>query len=114
MSLKHLKETESIDEYAGKISAMISKFGSVGAILEDEELIRKLFDIVPEKFINLVAAMEQSCDMESMPFEETIGHLKAYEDKLWLRKASTQADNALLLAKAEGSSTHQSSSKPNS
>ncbi|XP_052627162.1 uncharacterized protein LOC128133684 [Lactuca sativa] len=81
-----MKETESIDEYAGKISAMISKFGSAGAILEDEELVRKLFDTVPEKFINLVASMEQSCDMESMPFEEAIGHLKAYEDRLRLRK----------------------------
>ncbi|XP_052626721.1 uncharacterized protein LOC128133367 [Lactuca sativa] len=108
-----MKETETIDEYAGKISAMISKFGSTGAILEDEELVRKLFDTVPEKFINLVASIEQICDMESMSFEETIRHLKAYEDRLRLRKASTQADNALLLAKAEGTSTHQSPSKPN-
>lgn len=32
-----------------------------------------------------------------MPFKEEIGHLKAYEDRLRLRKASTQEDNALLL-----------------
>lgn len=42
--------------------------------------MRKVFDIVPERFINLVASIEQSSDMESMPFEEPIGHLKAYED----------------------------------
>ncbi|XP_023739866.2 uncharacterized protein LOC111887967 [Lactuca sativa] len=109
-----MKESETIDDYAGKISAMISKFGSAGAILEDEELVRKLFDTVPERFINLVASIEQSCDMESMPFEEAIGHLKAYEDRFRLRKASTQGDNALLLAKAEGSSIHRSPSKQNS
>ncbi|XP_023772785.1 uncharacterized protein LOC111921434 [Lactuca sativa] len=109
-----MKETETVDDYTGKISAMISKFGSAGEILEDEELVRKLFDTLPERFINIVASIEQSCDMESMSFEEAIGHLKAYEDRLWLRKASTQADNALLLAKAEGSSTHWSPSTPNS
>ncbi|XP_023749696.1 uncharacterized protein LOC111897975 [Lactuca sativa] len=109
-----MKETETIDDYAGKISAMISKFGSAGAILEDEELVRKVFDTVPKRFINLVTSNEQSCDMESMPFEEAIGHLKAYEDRFRLQKASTQAYNALLLAKVEGSSTHRSPSKPNS
>lgn len=101
-----MKDTETIDDYAGKISTMISKVGSEWATLEDEELIRKLFDTVPEKFINLVASIEQSSDMESMPFEEAIVHLKAYKDQLRLRKASTQADNDLLLAKAEISCTH--------
>ncbi|KAL7604382.1 hypothetical protein Lser_V15G19591 [Lactuca serriola] len=106
-----MKETETIDEYAGKLSAMISKFGSAGAILEDEELVRKLFDTVPEKFINLVASIEQSSDMESMPFEEAIGHLKDYEDRLQLRKANSGCDNALLLEKSEGSTSHRSPSK---
>ncbi|XP_023749953.1 uncharacterized protein LOC111898254 [Lactuca sativa] len=106
-----MKEIETIDEYAGKISAMISKFGSAGAILEDEELVRKLFEIVLEKFINLVASIEQSSDVESIPFDGEIGHLKAYEDRLRLRKANLSGDNALLLAKLEGSSSHRNSSK---
>ena len=42
-----MKDTKTIDDYAGRISAMISKFGSAGAILEDEELVRKLFDTIP-------------------------------------------------------------------
>ncbi|KAL7606147.1 hypothetical protein Lser_V15G16255 [Lactuca serriola] len=109
-----MKESETIDDYAGNISAMISKFGSAGEIFADEELVRKLFDTVPKRFINLVASIEQNCDMESMPFEEAIVHLKAYEDRLQLWKASTQGDNALLLAKAEGSSIHRSPSKQNS
>ena len=90
---------------------MISKFGSAGAILEDEELVRKLFDTVPETFINLGAQIEPSSDMESMPFKEAIGNLKAYEDRLRLRKANSSVDNALLLAKTEGSSSHGSPSK---
>lgn len=49
--------------------------------------------------------------MESMPFKEAIGNLKAYEDRLRLRKANSSVDNALLLAKTEGSSSHGSPSK---
>lgn len=108
-----MKDAETIDEYAGRISAMISKYGSVGATLDDEELVRKLFDTVPERFINLVASIEQSSDMETMPFEEAIGHLKAYEDRLRLRKANIHDGTALLFSKSEGSSSHRNPGKSN-
>ncbi|GKF08066.1 hypothetical protein Tco_0042290 [Tanacetum coccineum] len=77
-----MKDDESIDEYAGKLSGIISKYNSVGETLNDEELVRKLFDTVTEKYIHLVASMEQYSDVEEMPFEEAIGRLKAYEDRL--------------------------------
>nr|GEY98728.1 hypothetical protein [Tanacetum cinerariifolium] len=35
-----VKDGESIDEYAGKLSGMISKYNSVGATLNDEELVK--------------------------------------------------------------------------
>ncbi|KAJ0508378.1 hypothetical protein HanIR_Chr11g0516541 [Helianthus annuus] len=82
----HITNGETIDEYARKLSGMISKYNNVGANLEDEELVRKLFDMVPEMFINLVASIKQSSDVDSIPFEEAIGHLKAYEYRLNLRK----------------------------
>ncbi|KAJ0515274.1 putative RNA-directed DNA polymerase [Helianthus annuus] len=109
----HMKDEETIDEYAGKISGMISKYNSVGATLEDEELVRKLFDTVPEKFINLVASIEQSSDVDSMPFEEAIGHLKAYEDRLNLRKVSVTNENKLLFTKAENSLNQKATNKTN-
>ncbi|KAD1826794.1 hypothetical protein E3N88_42251 [Mikania micrantha] len=84
-----MKDGESIDEYAGKLSGMISKFNSVGATLKDEELVRKLFDTVTDRYIHMVASMEQYSDVETMPFEEAIGRLKAYEDRLRLRQGSS-------------------------
>ncbi|KAD4586373.1 hypothetical protein E3N88_23974 [Mikania micrantha] len=83
------RDGESIDEYAGKLSGMISKFNSVGATLKDEELVRKLFDTVTDRYIHMVASMEQYSDVETMPFEEAIGRLKAYEDRLRLRQGSS-------------------------
>ncbi|KAJ0828650.1 putative RNA-directed DNA polymerase [Helianthus annuus] len=102
-----MKDGETIDEYVGKLSGMVSKYNSVGAKLEDEELVRKLFDTVPERFINLVASIEQSSDVETMSFEEAIAHLKAYEDRVKLRQSHQAAENSLLFSKSEP----QSSSK---
>ncbi|XP_022040666.1 uncharacterized protein LOC110943223 [Helianthus annuus] len=109
----HMKDEETIDEYARKISGMISKYNSVGATLEDEELVRKLFDTVPKKFINLVASIEQSLDVDSMPFEEAIGHHKAYEDRLNLKKGSVMNENKLPFTKAENSSNQKATNKMN-
>ncbi|KAJ0600232.1 putative RNA-directed DNA polymerase [Helianthus annuus] len=97
----HTKDSDTIDEYAGRLSGMVSKYNGVGAKLEDEELVRKLFDSVPERFINLVASIEQSSDVETMPFEEAIAYLKAYEDRVKLRKSQQTTENSLLFTKSE-------------
>ncbi|KAJ0491189.1 hypothetical protein HanIR_Chr12g0561201 [Helianthus annuus] len=102
-----MKEGETIDEYAGKLSGMISKYSSVGATLEDAELVRKLLDTVTDKYIHLVASMEQYSDVEKMPFEEAIGRLKTYEDRLRLRLGSSNGDSSLLFTKKEGSNCNK-------
>ncbi|GJU03009.1 zinc finger, CCHC-type containing protein [Tanacetum coccineum] len=84
---------------------------SVGATLNDEELVRKLFDTVTEKYIHLVASMERYSDVEEMPFEEAICRLKAYEDRLRLRQGGSTGENSLLLTKAEGHTMSKQNSK---
>ncbi|KAD4177952.1 hypothetical protein E3N88_26543 [Mikania micrantha] len=107
-----MKDGETIDEYAGKLSGMISKYNSVGAILKDSELVQKLFDTVTEKYIHLVASMEQYSDVEEMPFDEAIGRLKAYEDRLKLKQGTgSSSDSSLLFAKSEASTNHKGNQK---
>ncbi|KAJ0532260.1 putative RNA-directed DNA polymerase [Helianthus annuus] len=106
-----MKDGESIDDYAGKLSGMISKYNSVGAVLGDEELVRKLLDIVMDKYIQLVASMEQYSDVEKMPFEEAIGRLKSYEDRLKLRQGRSTGESSLLFTKAEGVSNNRGFNK---
>ncbi|XP_076937497.1 uncharacterized protein LOC143605162 [Bidens hawaiensis] len=77
-----MKDGESIDEFTGKLSGMCSKYSSLGETLEDRTMVRKLFDSVPDRFIQLIASVEQTSDVDAMSFEEAIGRLKAYEDRL--------------------------------
>ncbi|KAJ0602036.1 putative RNA-directed DNA polymerase [Helianthus annuus] len=105
-----MKDGESIDEYAGKLSGMISKFSSLGVTLEDNKVVRKLLDTVPEKFLQLVASIEQYADLDTMPFEEAIGRLKAYEDRLKVRQNNSVGENTLLLSKGDGRNNYKGSS----
>ncbi|XP_038888718.1 uncharacterized protein LOC120078515 [Benincasa hispida] len=65
-----MKETETIDEFAGKISGLASKFSTLGVALEDSSLVKKLLDSVPDKYFPVVAGIEKFLDLETMPFEE--------------------------------------------
>ena len=41
------RETESIDEFAGKINGLANKFSELRAAMEDATLVKKLFDSIP-------------------------------------------------------------------
>lgn len=86
-----MKEGETADEFAGKLSVLVTKFNSLGSTIEDATLVKKLLDSVPDKFFQLVASIEQYSDLDTMPFDEAIGRLKAYEERI--RTRSTNADN---------------------
>ena len=52
------------------------------------DMVKKLFDTNPEKFISLVAVIKQFYDIDEMPFEEAVGHLKAYDERVRKKKAA--------------------------
>ncbi|XP_042385790.1 uncharacterized protein LOC121977270 [Zingiber officinale] len=97
-----MKETETIDEFASKLSAMSSKFSTLGATLEDSSLVKKLLDSIPDKFFPIIASIAHFHDLEMIPFEETIGRLKAYEERtLRLRGNTNDTKGELLFTHAE-------------
>nr|XP_043615915.1 uncharacterized protein LOC122587815 [Erigeron canadensis] len=44
-----MKENESINDFAGKISNIVARFKSLGSTLEDEVVVRKFLNSVPKK-----------------------------------------------------------------
>lgn len=97
-----MKETESIDEFAGKISGLANKLSELDVPMADAELIKKLLDSVPDKFLQVIAAIEQFSDLDTMQFEEAIGHLKAYEERI--RKRDNRSEQQLLLLSSDSAS----------
>lgn len=46
-----MKETDSIDEFAGRISGLANKFSELGATMDDATLTKKLFGSTPNRFL---------------------------------------------------------------
>jgi len=97
-----MKEDDLLDPIVAKLTTMSVKYNSLGGSLDDAALVKKLFDIVPERFLTVVAGIEQFFDLKTMAFDEAVGRLKAFEERT--RRGSSSArseDKQVLLTQAE-------------
>ncbi|KAK9072217.1 hypothetical protein SSX86_008649 [Deinandra increscens subsp. villosa] len=101
LEMLKMKESETIDEFSGKISGIATKFKSLGSSLEDEVVVRKLLNSVPKKFLQIVASIEQYSEIENMSLEEAVGRLKAYEDRIKVLEEKDDEQGKLLLTKED-------------
>ncbi|PWA91392.1 zinc finger, CCHC-type [Artemisia annua] len=77
-----MKENESVKDFSGKLGSIKAKFASLGTTLEDKIIVRKLLNSVPKKFLPIVATIEQYSEIDTMPFEEAVGRITAFEERI--------------------------------
>lgn len=78
-----MKETDTIDEFVGKLSEISSKSASLGETIEETKLVKKFLKSLPrKKYIHIVASLEQVLDLKTTTFEDIIGRLKAFEERI--------------------------------
>jgi hypothetical protein len=76
-----MKEEETVDQFAGKLMAMSVRYSNLGGTLDDVAMVKKLFDTMLEKFLNVVAGIEQFFDLKTVAFDVAVGRLKAFEER---------------------------------
>ncbi|PWA42405.1 zinc finger, CCHC-type [Artemisia annua] len=69
-------------DFSGKLGSIKAKFASLGTTLEDKIIVRKLLNSVPKKFLPIVATIEQYSEIDTMPFEEAVGRITAFEERI--------------------------------
>lgn len=99
-----MKESDTIDMFSAKISQLVTKAASLGTQYEDKKLIRKLLSSAPPRFIPIVGPIEQFADLKTMTFQEAVGRLKTFEDRLkGGAEYSSENQNNLMLTQSEQS-----------
>lgn len=83
--LLRMAESETLDEFAGRLGGMAARYAALGSTLEDSALVKKLLDSVPDRLFAAVAGIEQFCDVSTMLFEDALGRLKAFDERLQRR-----------------------------
>ncbi|KAG7588878.1 Reverse transcriptase RNA-dependent DNA polymerase [Arabidopsis suecica] len=78
-----MKDTDKIDDFAGRLSELSTKSASLGHDIEEPKLVKKFLNGLPRKrYIHIIDALEQVLDLNSTSFEDIVGRLKAYEERI--------------------------------
>ena len=96
-----MKDGETVDKFMTKLTGLASKAISLGYELEEVDLVKRLLDSMPKSFLQIVASIEQCFDFDSMLFDEAVGRLKAYEERLKGTEKTEDTQGGLLLASHE-------------
>ena len=100
-----MKETDSIDEFVGKLGELSSKSAALGENIEETKLVKKFLDCLPrKKYILMVAALEQILDLKTARFEDVVGRLKAYEERVHEEEDPQEDQSKLMYASSESQS----------
>ncbi|CAI9304176.1 unnamed protein product [Lactuca saligna] len=95
-------ESETIDSFAGKLSGIASTSSALGETIEESKLVKKFLKSLPRNFIHIVASLEQVLDLKSVGFEDVVGRLKAYEERIREVDAGEGQSRVLFAEKSTG------------
>ncbi|XP_076904526.1 uncharacterized protein LOC143560001 [Bidens hawaiensis] len=97
-----MRDSESIDDFARKLSSLASKSVALGEEIEETKMVKKFLKTLPRsKYIQIVASLEQVLDLNKTGFEDVVGRLKAYEERIKEEVMETQGN--LLFSNGESS-----------
>ncbi|XP_010529052.1 PREDICTED: uncharacterized protein LOC104806031 [Tarenaya hassleriana] len=94
-----MKESESVDEFTGRISTVVSQLTALGETVGEIQVVEKMLRSVTGKYLQLTSMMEQFRDLTKMTIEEVKGALKAHEERL--KDLDSRDDKHVLLARGE-------------
>ncbi|XP_071708472.1 uncharacterized protein [Rutidosis leptorrhynchoides] len=97
----HMKEGETVDDFATKLTGLASKARTLGYELKDVDLVKRLLDSMSMSFLQIVASIEQCFELDKMLFDEAVGRLKAYEERIKGTEKIEGIQGGLLLASEE-------------
>lgn len=78
----NMKDAEMIDDYAMKLNALVTNIQALGETVEESYVVKKLLRSMPSKFLQITSSIEQFGNLDEMSVEETIGSLKAHEERI--------------------------------
>lgn len=95
-----MTESESVDDFAVRLTTIVSKIRGLGEKMEESYAVRKFLRAAPAKFLPVVSPIEQFGDLKAMTIEELISRLKVHEER-WVSYGVGADDQHLLLTRAE-------------
>lgn len=94
----YMREGESIDAFAMRVTLALSKMRTLGEWVEDSCVVDKVLWVLTPKFLPIVCTLENHEDLDVMSVEEVFGRLKVFEER---HMVDEEEGEHLLLTRAQ-------------
>lgn len=95
----NMKDSDNLDDFCMKLNGIVTNIRVLGEKMDETYVVKKLLRAVPSKFLQIASTIEQFGDMETMTVDETVGRLRAHEERM--KGQSEGAGSQLLLTQEE-------------
>nr|CAH67708.1 H0512B01.3 [Oryza sativa] len=92
---------ESIDDFALRLTSLVSQLGTLGERIEEQNVIEKFLRVVPERFSQIAMSIETLLDLSTLTIEDVTGCLKVAEERRPAPTSSTTPAGGQLLLTEE-------------
>ncbi|KAG7588970.1 Zinc finger CCHC-type [Arabidopsis suecica] len=90
-----MMESDTVDDFANKLSELASKASSLGQPIDEQKLVKKFMNSLPRsKYKQIVASLEQVLDLKRTGFEDIVGRIKVYEERIDENPSDSQEKNS--------------------
>jgi hypothetical protein len=108
-----MEPNETVTQFVNRLTVLTNQMKSCGEAVTDSLKVEKVITGLTPKFDSLVAAIEQSKDLDTLKLEQLIGSLEAHELKLknrdGVKKDEKETENALFTqSQKKGSGSYES------
>ena len=104
-----MEEDESFDEFYAKLKDIVNSAFNLGETIPKPKIVRKVLRSLPERFHAKITAIEESKDIDKIPFTELVGNRQTYELGLTRIRKSSKSKSKSMALKAKSSDTNESS-----
>lgn len=103
-----MKDTEKIEDFAGKLAGIAANTSALGEEIEESKLVKKFLSSLPiKKYIHIVASLEQVLDLKTTSFEDIIGRLKVFEERVSVAEETQEDQGKLMFSNTESQSSRE-------
>lgn len=93
-----MRDTDTIDDFSGKLAKILSESSALGEDIEEFKLVKKFLNSLPRaKYIHIIVALEQVLNLNLTTFEDIVGRLNAYKERIQIEDQLRIMGNSCML-----------------
>ncbi|XP_074336142.1 uncharacterized protein LOC141673305 [Apium graveolens] len=96
-----MKDGEKLEYFYLRLNGLVTNIRALVEEVKDNYVVKKLLCTVPQRFLQIVSTKEQFSDLETLTVEDTIGSLKAHEERT--KRQADDGNGQFLLTEEEWS-----------